>query len=497
MSFLGAAGAGALIGLGALQYGTAQLIAKLKHKMAGDPRGMLPADQQEFLNTYIDSMGLAKGLPGAEAFNAYVDGRIKNADGFAAIKVGDQTLGERLKAAAEHTDEPQRDAAAAIKTGIEQALALHGTTTAAQETFAAKVAEINQAIADPAFRYDPAGLVSRLHVIRNEARSAINTQHEEELHALADKFAEGSDFRAHLETIGMDDEQIEQLQKDMETSLKESHQKELAAFDKTMNERLTKMHQEAQNERDRIHILAAMYENNATMRRIINELADKNRKPKGTGGITLSLETSDDEKRLKKVLFQGIQIQDLETIETVAGRSLTRTKDGGFAMEFPHRLSSPFYYGGWNSKMKEDIMSMVLLVKASGHETITMSLNHKDPEHANELARKAYEACLEAGYKEDEITIKVNGKELSAEQVKELYKEYPSRLQAVTSRAQMYQEEREKHIMVAKDDKGAAKEFDTALQKYREEKKAAAAAEAATLTTPEEEATRGHGHSHG
>ncbi|WP_133126826.1 hypothetical protein [Legionella nagasakiensis] len=465
MSWLGA---GLLVGLGGLQYGAGQVVAAIKRKVAGDPKGVLPKDQEQFLKDYAESMGFGKGLPGSEAFQTYMDGRTKGAEGFAAVKaVDDKTFGTLLQEAeADH-----KNAVDAIKEDIDSVLAVREDTTTAQKAFKDEIAAIHRAIADPKFRYDPAGLAARLHEIKNDAHRAIEAQQKAENAQLEDKFKKTppSEFRTHLQTIGMTEKQIDELHDSMKAALKESHDKELETFDKTMNERLTKLHQEAQLERDRIHFLAALYQNNETMRRVINEMAEQNRKPKGTAGITAEFSASENAQQLQRVILKGINVRDIENLQTVTGRPLNKIKDG-YSMEFPNRLSSPFYYGGWNSKLKSDMMSMVLAIKASGYETITMSLNHKDPKHADEMARKAYEACLEAGYKDDEITIKVNGKQLSAEEVKGLYKDFPSRLKAVQLKVEKYDEQREGMTtkLEGRAADGAAREFKEALKAHRE-----------------------------
>lgn len=48
-------------------------------------------------------------------------------------------------------------------------------------------------------------------------------------------------------------------------------------------------------------------------------------------------------------------------------------------------------------------------IRASGSESITMSLNFKNEKIAQERGRQAFEACLKSGFPPENINIKVNG----------------------------------------------------------------------------------------
>ena len=111
-------------------------------------------------------------------------------------------------------------------------------------------------------------------------------------------------------------------------------------------------------------------------------------------------------------------------------------------MEFPHHYFRPDYWHSSHNKPKLDMMSIAGAVRASGFDSITMTIDNKNGENAMELARVAYEACLETGFPAKGISLVVNGKKMSANEV---FATCPSRLTAAHAKASQ-NEETEKEI---------------------------------------------------
>lgn len=414
-----ALGISGLVTLHALRY----VKERLKATIAGDEKDFMAEKREAWLQEFSESMGLSTGMQAAEAFNTYTENRIQNAAGFESIMVGEQTLSEALKA---------RDDKTKMNQAFTNALALTDETQKAQEKFTKRIAKINEAIQSPDFIYDAEGLVARLYEIRNDAHKAIVNQQAHELETLNDEH-QFTQFRTALE---LDEETGATLQENLQEALEASHQKELAAFDKATNDAITTLHQTIQKERDRIHFLAALYDNNKTMRRAIEELAAQKKASKDGASITLSLSNTDNEKALNKAVFKGITLNELPMLQTVTGRTLHPQGDG-YAMQLPNRLFSPFYYGGWNNQLEKDLKSMAMATRANGHEAITMTIHHQDQKHAESIARKAYAACRETGFQKEKITLNVNGKMMKPEELVKSSKTY----QAIESKAQAYEQE--------------------------------------------------------
>ena len=107
---------------------------------------------------------------------------------------------------------------------------------------------------------------------------------------------------------------------------------------------------------------------------------------------------------------------------SLSGQSINVTANGqglGFALDFPRPIFSPGFYTNSAHNTKADLVCLAELVRASGSETIITSVTCKNDERALKLAQEAYEAALEVGFPDDKITINVNGKAMSHD---DLYK---------------------------------------------------------------------------
>ena len=189
------------------------------------------------------------------------------------------------------------------------------------------------------------------------------------------------------------------------------------------------MHSAAKIENARVAYLARLYEQNATMRKEINKLHAQNQHQDPGAEVTISQEKG-------TALFKNMKITDLPYIETITGRKIEIQKQANgqssFSMKLPNHLLSSGYYRGSNNKVKADLMGIAGAIRASGSETITMKIQHKDQEKGMELIRAAYEASIEAGFDPKKITLELNGKPVSAS---EAFATCPSRLNAANSQA--------------------------------------------------------------
>lgn len=397
-----------------------------------------PRQRQALLDEYRLSTGLGKAeLPTGEGFQKYLDARIASIDGFSKVKTPDgSTLADKLKAA------PAAAAAAvtAVKDGISEALKPTQAVQDAKQKYIDAMTELSTALKGDA-KVNARDVERYLYELRGEAVKAITEQHKAEKAALEAKFNDAG-FKAHMITVlgtGATDAQVEALKKEMLGELEKSQKAELDKFEKGINYRIKKIHEAAQIERDRVGYLATLYTHNEDMRREIEALHQANH---GTGGVSASFSLQEP----NRALFYGMQIQDLHTLRTVTGRliDVKKNPDGSlsaFSMTLPNRLLSSSYYKSAHNNVKADIKSITDAVYATGKTTVTANIEHKDPEHALELARVAYEAALESGFDEKHITIKVNGQEKKAA---ELFADNPGLLNTLKDAAKKQKEEREK-----------------------------------------------------
>ncbi len=386
-----------------------------------------PEEQAKHASDYRLSLGLGDAaLPNAGGIEAYIGARLRNIDNFSKITAPNgKSIADALSAGADPA------AADGVKEAISNALTLTQKTQKATADFKANLDRVTTAIKAPDAKFHPEDLVSYLQELKGTAHKAIAEQHAKEqadLKALfQDRAADG--FVNKLKaSLGVDDSQIQTIEREMLSTLESAQTKELEEFDKSMDEPITNMHTAAQKERDRVTFLATIYNNNEAMKKKIDELYLANLKKEGAHAeISLGQEGKNFRAR-----FKGIDIKDLPLITTVTGKEIKQSPPGSFYIDLPHRWLFANYYHSSNAKLEADMMTLAAAIRASGHSKITMTVDHKDPDHALELGRKAYEACLETGFEGKNITIKVNGKQMKPD---ELFQDCPSRLHEINVKA--------------------------------------------------------------
>jgi hypothetical protein len=394
-----------------------------------------PRQRQALLDEYRLSTGLGKAeLPTGVGFQKYMDARASSIDAFAKVKTPDgTTLADKLKAA-------PAGAVTAVKDAVSEALRPTQAVQDAKQKYMDAMKELSTALANDA-KVNARDVERYLYELRGEATKAITAQHDAEKTALEAKFNDAG-FKGHMKTVlgaGATDAQVDELKKEMLAELEKSQKAELEKFEKGINYRIKKIHEAAQIERDRVSYLATLYTHNEDMRKEIEALHQQNR---GTGGVSASFTLQEP----NRALFHGMEIKDLHTLRTVTGRliDVKKNPDGSlssFSMTLPNRILSSSYYKSAHNNVKADMKSITDAVYATGKTAVTANIEHKDPEHALELARAAYEAALESGFDEKHITIRVNGQEKKAE---DLFADNHGLLSSLKETAKKQREEREK-----------------------------------------------------
>lgn len=235
-----------------------------------------------------------------------------------------------------------------------------------------------------------------LHITIKTAKDAIQERHTEDLNTIKTIFQNNSDQS--------------DLQEQLIADLEASHKQSLITFHDTVVSHLEKQHKDAQIERDKLNLLALFYEYSPTMRdRILYEMKkdhEEEHKNDPDSAITITATQGGELKGIKASVLDRIKEGG---ITTASGSSMTYdSTTGKFSIQMPSRWR--FYHHSLENNVKADWLACAHMVKASGSETITSSITHRNEDYCIELLRQAYEANREAGFEEKNMTFVVNGR---------------------------------------------------------------------------------------
>jgi hypothetical protein len=284
----------------------------------------------------------------------------------------------------------------------------------------ASLGSLDQSLADIGGRFHPSDLNTYLQDERKKALDIINAQHEADTAALKNAPLGGSipDEPARVRAL---------------SNLAAAQKQNIDAFQKAMDDDITALHKAAQKERDRITALAPLRHERDDMRKIMDAIhlnKDDGERAvatmTGTGGLLAGVEIDD--------LLQATQ----NRIKTITGAEfqVTKTPPDGYSMQFnaPSRLFSPSFYSGASHQSKTTWLTMASFMKALGKESLTLSFNYSaNPTLAMRMVREQFAAAREMGYPEDKLTMMVNGKKYTVE---ELFKDAPNTKQEIDLKAQ-------------------------------------------------------------
>lgn len=385
----------------------------------------------------------ADTIPPASGFDTYLGSRLASIDGFTTVKNRGKTIAEAFKEKLKEPDltppDPAKGAVHYVKEAINIALAPSKEARAAGNVFLENMTKIHKEFGkDSKLEFNPQFVLKMLHELKSNAQKAIQAQQTKEIEDLNALFnppaastpATTPSFTENLKTsLGItDDSEVKAIQTEMVAALKASHEKELAAFNKGLDEPLKKMHTALQKERDRVFFLATLAAHSPEMQKKIRLLYDARKKKENKTAPGITIQAGIPHPR---ALFKNIDVTDLKTIQTATGRKLELQADGSYSMDLPNRLFNSRYYHSSHDNLKADFLTMAAAIHCN-NDSITFSVEHSSPEHALKLGRAAYAACRETGYDPKKITIEVNGKAVN---VNELFKNSSSALRAVNTKA--------------------------------------------------------------
>ncbi len=206
--------------------------------------------------------------------------------------------------------------------------------------------------------------------------------------------------------------------------LAEEYDKQVKALETSLNEQITQAHQAVSKEQWRVYVLAQMRQENQAMREAIDTVQARNM-PVLSGA---SIEAGGDEGLSNVTIDELIKYCDEtgQPLRTPIGTRINVSKtDDGYSFQLAPVKNKWFFNQSKLHPSKADWLFMGQLLRATGKESVTITINTKNDKNdqlAMREARIAYEAQLEAGFAKHvkdkdgkdkpNITIIVNGKKI-------------------------------------------------------------------------------------
>ena len=348
----------------------------------------------------IDMSALQSQVGSFEAFNQYASKR-DEASLFSDIKVEGKALKDS-------------------DIDFSDIRALSDATKEARDAFNEKSTAFNKLLLDPKSKLHPGAFVAYLHELKQEAMKNIQKQHELELSKLESKFEDKDAIKSQMD---IKDAAVDQLKTDMTQALKSKQAEELNAFEKESNKPINALHKELQKEGTRVAFLA----NLARVDR--SDMADEIKRvqmiKEEEAILTARASASDAQGKTTLITassegsLKDIKPLDLEFMRSLTGRKIKINKQAGtFEISMPHQWLDPLYYEGRMNQLQTDLRMLAQAIKASGHDSITMSISQpQNEEFARKLAREAYLACRMEGFDHEKISMNVNGTKYSGDEL--------------------------------------------------------------------------------
>lgn len=372
-------------------------------------------------------------------FNDYMAKQPGSLDDFAAKKDSDGKATPFAASLTEQLKTPSDDLVNA-NLAVKQALTPGTVVKSAQTKFSEKIDAMNNLLRQNG-SVNLGAMADYLQKQKSKAKRAIETQHNDargKVEALFDS-SNPANIRAQVQNgMGLaDDAAVDKFKNTMLADLDSAHQDELQKLEKTIDDQSNKYLDHHAKEGQRIAYLSTMWKESTATRKKMQELEAQNKGNRGPLQVSYDADTG-------MAMFKDIDVRDIDCLETITGTPITIQKGATpdqdvYRMELP-KYGLLYYRSG---KLAMDFDSLAMAVRAGGHDSIIMSVGSKHEETAMEAGRAAYEACLKAGFdpngKPDPkdpsktiptITVKVNGKEMTADQ---LFADEPKRLQRLRS----------------------------------------------------------------
>lgn len=356
---------------------------------------------------YSEMIGLGKKAQfSATAFDELVTERVQNFLGLQKAQTPDEKLIYKELNKNENNTTEQTTAKQAVQKELNNALQLSDEFVQAQKEYSQSITHFITQIQEQGKSHSIDNLIPVFENHVNEAKQAIKKQQSKEIAYLSKKFTEDADFKKNIkESLNLTDTQIEEVQNSLIKNLEETHKNQNELFEKSTSDSFTKLHQIAEEQRKDFLFVAMLHKNDPGMRKIIEKIAEENRKKFGSNDLEISMGPTDN-----LVDISSVRLEQLKFIELVHGKKISQNEGPpvSFRFDMGKRLFNPLYYV--NNRASTDMLVMAQAVRASGSQSVTMTLNFKNEKIANQRARESYDACIKAGFPPEKIKINVNGR---------------------------------------------------------------------------------------
>lgn len=364
-----------------------------------------PDELEKIYKDYRDKVGLSEDLTfGAEAFDNHVNKRIQDHKGF-KTPIGPEegdTLEKLLK---DDTPKEKKEVRDELKSILEP----QDFFTAAQQQYKDSMEYFHKRMKEfPELTID--NLRGQLEQITTRGRDALLAQQKEELKNLEAK-AQGIAQKIGTALNISDPGKIQEIQDNLIKDLKKSHENQLAEFNKTAKDNEGILHKAAGQEQRKM-LFSVLLEKTRLqlsdkdkqdmldeMNRAREENLKRRQMTRPDELTTGYIGSSDDEDTIS-----AINPNDLDFIISLSGSRIYQTtkgtadQPGVWTVSMSPRILSPFYYLSNKENPKVDMLTMAQAVRASGFDSITITINFKDKETQKARAREAYKAALETGF---------------------------------------------------------------------------------------------------
>jgi hypothetical protein len=359
---------------------------------------------KEYLE-YLPSIGLGTNAKLAtDAVDKFVANRV---DDVLKLKEAKTPSGALIHEKLSDTDPDKKTAIKAVKQDLNDILGGQAFKDDAQKEYNESMVAFQKLLAGPK-KFHVQDVEKLLEEITNNARTAIEAQQKSEMDQLETLFKDDG-FKANLTTaLDLPDDEdenaeaLEAVKESMRKDLENSHKKQLDEFNKEVDNTKITLHKAAEQQLKAFLFMADLNKNDPKMQAMIARLAEENR----GNAVGVSVEITEN-----RADVSCVNLEQLEFIQRLGGGKITpnKDKDGNltYSLDMGMKFTNPRYY--FNDHHKKDMETMAQAIRASGSETITMSLTFKNEKVAQERARQAFEACLKSGFPPEKINIKVNG----------------------------------------------------------------------------------------
>lgn len=372
-----------------------------------------PTAQKNLLSEYRNSLGLPDTIDlGAKAFEEHETKKVHDHTSF-KTQLGsnkEDTLENQLK---DDTAEKK-----AVREKFAELFKAELFYTNAKETYAETLDAFKKKIKEVPEKYTVEDIRSELERVQANAKNAIKAQHIQEKKKFEAALNDAEFMKTFCTALGGKTEgEADTIKKDLLAELDKTHAAQFSEFEKTAQKNLTVLDEASAKEMDRLIFSAHLEKTSRQLspqhkQEMLAEIGRVRAKNKAARGSEENTEVLMD---VKEGTISAINPNDLNFIISLTGQKIVH-ENNRWSVKMSSRIFSPGYYLSAKENPKTDMMEMAKLVRASGFDGISMTVNFNDPKTQKQRARQAYEACLDTGFPPERIKLKDgSGKEIKLE----------------------------------------------------------------------------------